>query len=433
LAVPDLAANPDWHAQPLVHSESYQSGLLAPLAVDSNTVGLAAFLSTAPRDFSADLNIAQAVAGQMAFVAQNGALAAQRQTLAVRAAELDALQHNLATQSSELEARGQVLASQAADLAAQNQVLAAERAEFELKNQALQGRIAELATQRETLATQQRDLTKQGTASRSQTATVTSARETAPDETTKTLTPAEDQMVMAEALAETAPTIVTPPQYDESDATLITSRKRVPEPLAEFDVTAADLVEVPDADPVDQAPPLNLWLVGGLITVFIVGGLAITLALTGGFGRFLGGGQPTTVAVIVTNTAAPTVEASVTVAVSPTVAFTATSAPTLAPTDTPAPTETATEVPTDTPVPTAGPTLPPGVVAYGTIRVAEGTSARLRASPNGDVVGSVPNNAEVQVLQGREVNGGVNWIQIRLNSGQVGWIAENLVETSATP
>jgi hypothetical protein len=73
------------------------------------------------------------------------------------------------------------------------------------------------------------------------------------------------------------------------------------------------------------------------------------------------------------------------------------------------------------------------VIALGTIQVTEGTSARLRAAPNGAVVGSVPDDEQVQVLQGREFVDGISWIQIRVPDGQVGWIAESLVEIPNSP
>ena len=60
-------------------------------------------------------------------------------------------------------------------------------------------------------------------------------------------------------------------------------------------------------------------------------------------------------------------------------------------------------------------------------------SARLRAAPNGAVVGSVPDDTSVQVLQGQEFVDGISWIQIRLPSGEVGWIAESLVEITTSP
>jgi GAF domain-containing protein len=226
------------------------------------------------------------------------------------------------------------------------------------------------------------------------------------------------------------PTRVTPQPAYNSDSTLVTTvRKRAPEPLADFDVSADDLQEMPDdmaSHPTEST--LNPLLVIGLMAVFVVGGLALVLAVTGTFSRWFGSSEPTAVSVIVTNTVAPTFEAaSATVVVQPSVAATVTAVPPTA-TETPLPTETPTELPTPTLSPTPGPTLPPGVIALGIIRVAEGTSARLRAAPNGDVVGSVPNGEQVQVLQGKDINGGVTWIQIRLNSGQVGWIADSLVE-----
>jgi hypothetical protein len=48
-------------------------------------------------------------------------------------------------------------------------------------------------------------------------------------------------------------------------------------------------------------------------------------------------------------------------------------------------------------------------------------------------VGSVPDDTAVQVLQGQEFVDGISWIQIRLPSGEVGWIAESLVEITTSP
>jgi hypothetical protein len=106
-----------------------------------------------------------------------------------------------------------------------------------------------------------------------------------------------------------------------------------------------------------------------------------------------------------------------------------TSTATAAPTDTPAPTETA--------APTLSPTpgLPPGVTALATVTLSEGIAGRLRDAPNGTVIGGVPGNTQVQVLQGRvTTEDGIVWVEISIvETGASGWFAESLLRYDTPP
>jgi hypothetical protein len=136
---------------------------------------------------------------------------------------------------------------------------------------------------------------------------------------------------------------------------------------------------------------------------------------------------------------------------------TATSGPSLTPTETAVPpSETATETATSRPA-TRGPSptpsatapatstlrpsltptatgtqlsLPPGVRALAVVTDRLGTAtARVRSTPNGSqVIASLPAGTVVQVLFGRVVVDGVEWVEVRLASGTTGWMATFLLE-----
>jgi len=93
-------------------------------------------------------------------------------------------------------------------------------------------------------------------------------------------------------------------------------------------------------------------------------------------------------------------------------------------------TDTATPdlAPSDTPSP-----LPTDVIALAVVVVQNAESARVRDQPGGDtVVAAVPAGTEVQVLGGKVEFNNVVWLQIRVASGQVGWIADFLLRITKT-
>ena len=116
----------------------------------------------------------------------------------------------------------------------------------------------------------------------------------------------------------------------------------------------------------------------------------------------------------------PTVPTATPTAQSTVLAFTAT------PTIEIIPTEVVT--PTDTPNP-----LPADVTALAIVQTSGGISARVRNQPNGDtVVAALPNGTQVQVLGGKVNFDTVDWVQIRMTNGQVGWIAAFLLHITMT-
>ena len=62
-------------------------------------------------------------------------------------------------------------------------------------------------------------------------------------------------------------------------------------------------------------------------------------------------------------------------------------------------------------------------------------AGRLRDAPNGNVIGGVPGNTQVQVLNGRQTtDDNIVWVHIRItNTGQTGWFSESLIKYTATP
>lgn len=182
--------------------------------------------------------------------------------------------------------------------------------------------------------------------------------------------------------------------------------------------------------PPPRSSPLSIMLI--LLSIAaVVGGLAI-VAVTSpqslDLSRFLPFLQAT---------AAPTV----------TPGPTATPSATLTPppaTDTPVAPNTApplvTSTPTNTePPPTpGGPTrtptatrivLPTDVRALAVITDKVGTlTARVRDVPDGaQVIAALPAGTGVQVLFGSQIVNGVEWVQVRLNRGRVGWVARFLL------
>jgi hypothetical protein len=108
----------------------------------------------------------------------------------------------------------------------------------------------------------------------------------------------------------------------------------------------------------------------------------------------------------------------------------ATQAPVVTVTSTPAP-ATATRNAAATITPTQ--VLPADVVALAVVVVEGATSARLRDSPNGELtVTAVDNGTEVQVLAGNVEIDNIVWLQIRLDGGEVGWMADYLLRITQT-
>jgi hypothetical protein len=115
-----------------------------------------------------------------------------------------------------------------------------------------------------------------------------------------------------------------------------------------------------------------------------------------------------------TATAGPSLTPTLTPSVTPTYLPSATSSPT--PTNTPTSTPTYTSTPTLTPTP---------VVAY--IANTGGLGIYLRDTPDGKIIGVLPQGAEVQILYQRETVNGITWIQIHDLFNRIGWIPINFL------
>ena len=81
---------------------------------------------------------------------------------------------------------------------------------------------------------------------------------------------------------------------------------------------------------------------------------------------------------------------------------------------------------------TALPTLPGGVRGTAVVSIGTGLSARLRDAPAGRVIGGLPDGTPLQVLQGSETRDGLVWIEVQDDTGQSGWISEDLVVYTST-
>jgi len=176
---------------------------------------------------------------------------------------------------------------------------------------------------------------------------------------------------------------------------------------------------------------MNLLLV--IVAVLaVVGGLAIVIVTSPQSWQY--GPQAWIQALIHTPTPFPT---ALPPTATPTgVPNTPTVAPTARPTSRVAPTLGATQADTATPelAPSATPiALPTDVVALAVVVVQNAESARVRNQPGGDsVVVAVPSGTEVQVLSGKVEFNNVVWLQVRVPSGQVGWIADFLLRITKT-
>ncbi len=88
------------------------------------------------------------------------------------------------------------------------------------------------------------------------------------------------------------------------------------------------------------------------------------------------------------------------------------------------------EAPTLTPTPEN--TLPEGVVAIAQVSFS-GVAARLRDAPNGRVIGALLKGTQVEILEGRQEADGIIWVEIRAETGETGWMSEDLLEIVEAP
>ena len=172
--------------------------------------------------------------------------------------------------------------------------------------------------------------------------------------------------------------------------------------------------------------PVNTLLI--LVALFaVIGGLAIVIVTSPRSWELGPAAWFQTVPTI--TPIPPSTQTPTSTDVPPTATATATLTPNPAldvPTFTPQPTA-ASETPTATP--SATPTLAPDVRALGIVSVIEGiNTGRVRDQPNGQtVIAAVPAGTVVEVLFGGVSVDGVNWLPVRLQNGQVGWMADFLL------
>jgi hypothetical protein len=161
-----------------------------------------------------------------------------------------------------------------------------------------------------------------------------------------------------------------------------------------------------------------LALVGGVAIVLLTSGDSLSLAPDIWFGS----ASPQ-----------PTLAAPATATATPAAVGQATDAPTQAPVATQAP-STQTGLPTEAATQSAlTETLPPVSQAVTAEVVLQGVAARLRDAPGGHVVGALLRGTLVEVLDGREVQDGVTWVEVRDPSGLTGWMAEDLLQIVEEP
>jgi hypothetical protein len=123
----------------------------------------------------------------------------------------------------------------------------------------------------------------------------------------------------------------------------------------------------------------------------------------------------------------PTLTATITPTytnVEPLTESTATSTATSTPTPSLTPTATVTPATTMTITPTTEPTS-----YFGRVDTVSGAVIRESPAFNADVIGYVNNDDEIEILQEITPEGSSRWFQIRLDSGDVGWILGSLVNT----
>jgi len=179
------------------------------------------------------------------------------------------------------------------------------------------------------------------------------------------------------------------------------------------------------------------WLLFLVSILALVGGLAIVIVTSPqswqyGPGAWLAAAlaKPTRIIPTAPPTASPTLAPTAAVA-TPTAQ--ATGSTTIA-----TPVIIATTPPSDTPTPEATVTatlgaLPPDVTALAVVTTQGAGSARVRDQPGGEnLVAAVPSGTQVQVLGGKVEFNNIVWLQIRLPGGQVGWIANFLLQITRT-
>ena len=102
---------------------------------------------------------------------------------------------------------------------------------------------------------------------------------------------------------------------------------------------------------------------------------------------------------------------------------TATSTPTLTPTPTATFTPTPTATPTDTATPTATATPTPTPIVSGVIANTNGRGVHVRISPGGTAFTAWSEGICLTVVSGPEPAGGRDWLYVRNDQGDEGWIA----------
>ncbi len=135
-----------------------------------------------------------------------------------------------------------------------------------------------------------------------------------------------------------------------------------------------------------------------------------------------------------TPSSTPTASPSLTRTVTITASATATATPSITPSLTA--TRTPTALPTNTPFLLPGPTAtsaflcpgkPASIVSVG-IRARttfiDGTTTRLRAAPDGEVVEGLPEGFEIDIVGGPICTNTFTWWQVRIPDGTIGWMAE---------
>jgi uncharacterized hydrophobic protein (TIGR00271 family) len=118
-----------------------------------------------------------------------------------------------------------------------------------------------------------------------------------------------------------------------------------------------------------------------------------------------------------TSTTTPTATLTATLGPSPTASSTPTQ--TLPPTNTPTNTQPPSPTASNTPLPTFTPTPSTGKVV-----MAYYPSIYLRQSPGGPIIADLKLGQELDLLYGRDIYRGLVWIEVRDQSGRVGWIPE---------
>lgn len=163
----------------------------------------------------------------------------------------------------------------------------------------------------------------------------------------------------------------------------------------------------------------------------VVGGLAIVAATSpqsfqlDSLVKLFGGASATPAA---TATVAPTASATLAEPTA-TIEATPTRRPTLAPAlVTSTPDDTATPAISATPTATEI-VLPADAVALAEVQVEESFNGRVRNLPDGnEVIAVVPNGTQLYILQGRHQIDTVVWMEVRLLTGETGWMADFLLK-----